>query len=103
MVRCTQCNIMIEASRANTSSVELSEKQFIIVVFVLALALRLLYIVAYGREERFLDMLQDQVIYVDVAGNIAAGHGFTLTTPIFMADSGPTVVVPAFYPIFLAT
>jgi 4-amino-4-deoxy-L-arabinose transferase-like glycosyltransferase len=94
---------MTETANTNRPRFELTEKQFIILLFVLALALRLAYIVIYGREERFIDMLQDQVIYVDVAQNIAAGHGYTLTNPIFMSNSGPTLVVPAFYPILVAT
>ena len=48
-----------------------------------ALAVRLVYLLVFGGlDNEIHDSLSDQYIYLDIAGNLAAGNGFTVSTEI---------------------
>lgn len=76
----------------------------LIVLFVFALAVRLLFLAAFGGfDDAIHDSMADQYAYLDVARNLASGHGYTLTNDLFIADGGePTSILPPLYPLFLA-
>ena len=73
-------------------------------IFILALIVRLIFILVLGAEDKkSYDSLYDQYIYIDIARSIVAGHGFATNYDIFVADANtPTAIQPPFYPLFLA-
>jgi hypothetical protein len=50
-----------------------------------ALLVRLLFLAAFGAQERYYDGLWDQPIYWDIAQNLVAGEGFSLSMQVFTA------------------
>jgi 4-amino-4-deoxy-L-arabinose transferase-like glycosyltransferase len=68
----------------------------------LALVLRLGYIALSGAEDALPDSYFDQLIYGDLGRNLAAGRGFSLSWPIWIATPGPTALQPPLYPVVLA-
>lgn len=71
-------------------------------IFVVALLLRVLFVLTFGQEQRLYDSLNDQVIYLDIAHNLAAGNGYAVTNPIFTASAGPTSIEAPGMSYFLA-
>jgi 4-amino-4-deoxy-L-arabinose transferase-like glycosyltransferase len=76
--------------------------KFEVIVFVLALVVRLVFIAGFATENRSYDSLFDQEIYLDVARNLMQGNGFALSFPVFTASPGPTSLSPPIYPLLLA-
>jgi 4-amino-4-deoxy-L-arabinose transferase-like glycosyltransferase len=74
-----------------------------IFIFILALIVRLLFIITLGADERIYDSLHDQYIYIDLAKNIVEGRGLSLSFDIFVADANtPTSIQPPVYPMILS-
>ena len=73
-----------------------------IIIFILALVIRLMFLVGFAPEQKNYDALADQYIYLDMGRNLIAGKGFSVTNPIFVADPGPTALEPPAYPLFIA-
>ncbi len=72
-------------------------------IFILALIVRLLFIITLGADERIYDSLHDQYIYIDLAKSIVEGRGLSLSFDIFVADANtPTSIQPPVYPIILS-
>jgi 4-amino-4-deoxy-L-arabinose transferase-like glycosyltransferase len=80
-----------------------NDKKFIVFVLSLALGMRLSFILGFGFENRIYDSLQDQYVYIDLARNLVAGRGLSLSNTTFMASPHtPTATRPPLYPILLA-
>ncbi|RMF01770.1 MAG: phospholipid carrier-dependent glycosyltransferase [Chloroflexi bacterium] len=81
----------------------LKRNQAVIGIFVVALVVRVAFILAWGGGEDFYDSHFDQFIYVDIAKNIVSGYGFSTSFDVFVAKAfAPTAIEPPLYPIFLA-
>lgn len=81
----------------------LKRNQAIIGIFILALVVRVAFILAWGGGKDFYDSHFDQFIYVDIAKNIVSGYGFSTSFDVFVATAfAPTAIEPPLYPIFLA-
>jgi len=71
-------------------------------ILLLALIVRLLFILTLGADERIYDSLYDQYIYIDLARSIVAGRGLSLSHGVFVADAyTPTSIQPPVYPLIL--
>jgi glycerol uptake facilitator-like aquaporin len=79
------------------------EQLTLVGIFILALIVRLLFIVVFGAAEQIYDSLHDQYIYIDLAKSILAGRGFSMSFDIFVADAyEPTAIQQPLYPLLLA-
>jgi 4-amino-4-deoxy-L-arabinose transferase-like glycosyltransferase len=73
-------------------------------VFLVAIAVRLTFILLLGSEQRLYDSNFDQNIYIDIARNLLEGRGFSVSYDIFVASSNrPTSIQPPVYPFMLAS
>jgi 4-amino-4-deoxy-L-arabinose transferase-like glycosyltransferase len=72
-------------------------------IFACALAVRVLFLLLLGSEQRIYDSTYDQYIYIDIARNLIQGRGLSTTLAIFAAIPGqPTSIQPPLYPLILA-
>jgi len=82
------------------------KKQFywLLGIGLVAFLARLLFLVIFGGLDNDLhDSSPDQALFIDLARNMVAGHGFTVSTDYWVATAGkPTSLMPPFYPLFLA-
>lgn len=76
--------------------------KFELIIFALALIVRLIFIIGFASENRYYDPLFDQDIYLDVADNLMQGNGFAVSFPVFTASPGLTSLSPPIYPLLLA-
>jgi 4-amino-4-deoxy-L-arabinose transferase-like glycosyltransferase len=76
----------------------------LLAILILAFLLRLGYLIIFGGfDNTFYDSSSDQLLFIDIARNIAAGNGFMVSEPTWTADAGKaTSIVPPLYPLFLA-
>lgn len=73
-------------------------------VFTLALALRVGFILTCGRGEERYDALYDDQIYTGLALQLVSGHGYTMSQDYFVARANePTSIVEPGYPFLLAS
>jgi 4-amino-4-deoxy-L-arabinose transferase-like glycosyltransferase len=76
----------------------------LVFILLLTLTARVIFLLVFGGFDQAIhDSMADQNIYIDIARNLANGHGFTVSSSIWVANVGaPTSIVPPLYPLFLA-
>lgn len=72
-------------------------------LFLFALATRLVFLGVFGSGQALYDGLPDQAQYLDLAAGLMNGEGYRVSTDTFAATAHtPTAVRPPLYPIVLA-
>ena len=76
----------------------------LLIVLLVALLARVLFLTLFGGfDDKLHDSFTDQNIYLDLAHNVAAGHGFVVSKAIWIADANtPTSIMPPLYPLLVA-
>ncbi len=73
-----------------------------IIIFVVALLVRVLFVLATGMEQRPVDALNDQNIFWEMSGHFMDGKGFYISKQFFTANPGPTSFQAPGYILFVA-
>jgi len=73
-------------------------------ILALAFSARLIFLIIFGGlDDTLHDSFEDQSLYLDLAHNVAAGQGFSVSSAHWVADAGkPNSLMPPLYPVFLA-
>jgi 4-amino-4-deoxy-L-arabinose transferase-like glycosyltransferase len=90
--------------RGNAVLRTIDRARVLLIVLLAALLSRLLFLTIFGGfDGRLHDSFTDQNIYLDLAHNVAAGHGFVVSHAIWIADvNTPTSIMPPLYPLLVA-